>query len=234
MTYSAEIIGKRILCERKRCGITQTQLGEKLAVSGKQISNYEKGITAPPVDILFKLCQVFNCELGFLLGEEMYANGTKLGTAIQTTTGLSTESIRAIQKITSTNHDALNFGQEAETYRCILNQMLSSEYFLLLMERLYELNQHYSAYHSVFNNLEKELGKTGFQEALKRYSSRIDYFNDPNAPVLQAEQYDALLKVDGAIDDKHRLSYMLKIARYETQEVFESLISEMYPRANEL
>lgn len=233
MTYSVETVGKHIFLERKKQGISQAQLGKKISVSGKQISNYEKGITAPPIDVLFKLCQVFNCELGFLLGEENYSNGTKLETAIQTTTGLNSESLKTIRKITGTSKGAINFGYESEAYRHIFNQMLSSKCFILLIESIYELSQHYTAYHSVDNNLETELGRTVLQEALNLYSSQIDYFNDPNAPILQPEQYTAISKVDGAIDDKYNLSYMLKIARYEVREVFETMISEMYPRIDE-
>lgn len=233
MTYNVETIGKRILHERKNLGISQTQLGEKISVSGKQISNYEKGITAPPIDVLFRLCQVFNCELGFLLGEENYSNGTKLETAIQTSTGLNSESLKAIRKITGIDRGAINWGYESKAYRGIFNQMLSSKCFILLIESIYELSQRYTAYHSVDNNLEAGLGRTVFQEALNLYSGQIDYFNDPNAPILQPEQYIAISKIDGAIDDKYNLSYMLKIARYEVREVFETMLSEMYPRIDE-
>lgn len=233
MTYSIEIIGKRIFQERKKLKISQAELGRKISVSGKQISNYEKAVTAPPVDVLFKLCEVFDCELGFLLGEEMYSNGTKLETAIQTTTGLSAESIRAIRKITSTKRDAIFMGYEAEEFKCILNQMLSSKNFILLMEHLYELNQQYTAYHNIDDALGKELGQNRLQEALNIYCGPIDYFNDPDAPILQPEQYAAISKIDAAIDDKHNLFYALKIARYGVREVFESLISEMYPRTSE-
>lgn len=235
MTYSVEIISKRILEERKRQGLSQTDLGKKVFVSGKQISNYEKAITEPPLRVLLELCKVFSCELGFLLGEETYSNRTKLETAVQTTTGLSGESIRAIQKVTGTSPDAINFGYEAEEYKSILNQMFSSKYFILLMENLYELKQRYTAYHNVFDNLEKELGQDIFQEAIRLYKDPTeDYINDPNAPTLQPEQYAAISKIDSAIDEQDNLSYMLKISRYEVRETFESLISEMYPRVNEI
>ena len=233
MTYSTETVGKHILLERRKQGISQTQLGKKISVSGKQISNYEKGITAPPIDVLFRLCQVFNCEVGFLLGEENYSNGTKLETAIQTTTGLNSESLKAIQKITGTSQDAIDFGYESEAYRHIFNQMLSSKCFTMLIESIYELSRCYTAYQSVFDNLERELGQTIFQEALNLYRGPIDYLNDPNAPVLRPEQYTAISKVDSAIDDRDNLSYRLKVARYEVREIFETMISEMYPRTDE-
>ena len=171
--------------------------------------------------------------MGFLLGEENYSNGTKLETAIQTSTGLNSESLKAIRKITGIDRGAINWGYESKAYRGIFNQMLSSKCFILLIESIYELSQRYTAYHSVDNNLEAGLGRTVFQEALNLYSGQIDYFNDPNAPILQPEQYIAISKIDGAIDDKYNLSYMLKIARYEVREVFETMLSEMYPRIDE-
>lgn len=47
------------------------KLGDKLGVSGKQISNYESGALMPPMDILIKLCEVYECELEFLLNERV-------------------------------------------------------------------------------------------------------------------------------------------------------------------
>ena len=56
MIYNEVTIGKIIKQERKNKGWTQEYLGNKLNIVGKQISNYENGITIPPVEVLFKLC----------------------------------------------------------------------------------------------------------------------------------------------------------------------------------
>lgn len=87
MKYNNEQISKMILSERTKLKISQAELGEKVGVVGKQISNYEKGKLVPPIDIVLRLCDVFKCELGYLLGEPDYADGTKIETAICNATG---------------------------------------------------------------------------------------------------------------------------------------------------
>ena len=51
MEYDFEQIGKSIKEERKKNGWTQEELGKMLCISGKQISNYEKGKLLPPQDV---------------------------------------------------------------------------------------------------------------------------------------------------------------------------------------
>ena len=70
MKYSAEVTGKIIKKERDNRCWSQKTLGDKLGVSGKQISNYESGVLMPPMDILIEMCEVFDCELGYILNEE--------------------------------------------------------------------------------------------------------------------------------------------------------------------
>ena len=41
MKYNSKQIGKIILAERTKLGITQTKLGKEIGTVGKQISNYE-------------------------------------------------------------------------------------------------------------------------------------------------------------------------------------------------
>ena len=114
MKYSAEEIGKIIKDKRiNTLHWSQDALGKELSISGKQVSNYENGVLIPPIDILFKLCDIFNCELGYLLGEQDYSSGTKLNTAIEQKLGLTTNTINNICKITGTEHHCVNFGCES-------------------------------------------------------------------------------------------------------------------------
>ena len=88
MRYDLEKIGKTIRQERNKLTWTQDKLGKILGVTGKQISNYENGKLLPPQDILLKMAALFNCEYGYLLGEESYKDGSKLTTAICESLGL--------------------------------------------------------------------------------------------------------------------------------------------------
>ena len=53
MKYNKEQIGNIIKNERKNRGLSQNELGELIFVSGKQVSQYEKGALFPPLSVLF-------------------------------------------------------------------------------------------------------------------------------------------------------------------------------------
>ena len=100
MEYDFEQIGKSIKEERKKNGWTQEELGKMLCISGKQISNYEKGKLLPPQDVLLEMARLFNCEYGYLLGEESYKDGSKLNTAICESLGLSCKAVESLRRAT--------------------------------------------------------------------------------------------------------------------------------------
>ena len=52
-------VGKFIAETRKKRGLTQSQLGEELGLSGKAISKWERGISAPDISILNDISKHF-------------------------------------------------------------------------------------------------------------------------------------------------------------------------------
>jgi len=70
---SAETIGSRIKALRKKAGLSQRALGEKLGDDGKkgvlkqQIYNYEAGKNSPPVKRLKKMSKIFKVSLEKLI-----------------------------------------------------------------------------------------------------------------------------------------------------------------------
>ena len=48
------------------------------------------------MDMLFKLCEVLDCDLGYLLGQEDYKDVTLLRTSIENATGLTPKSLDTI------------------------------------------------------------------------------------------------------------------------------------------
>ena len=63
------IVGDRIRKERKRLGLTQEELAEKINVSGKSvISNYEQSHSNPDLDTIKLFAKYFNCTTDYLLG----------------------------------------------------------------------------------------------------------------------------------------------------------------------
>lgn len=64
------LIGKFIASERKRKGYTQKQLSEKLGISDKTISKWERGNGFPEVSLLLPLCDELDIAVNELLSGE--------------------------------------------------------------------------------------------------------------------------------------------------------------------
>lgn len=63
------IVGHRIKGERKRLGLTQEELAEKINVSGKSvISNYEQGYSKPDLETIKLFAKLFDCTSDYILG----------------------------------------------------------------------------------------------------------------------------------------------------------------------
>lgn len=52
-------VGDYISIHRKKVGLTQEQLAEKLGIGGKSVSKWERNITFPSSNLLKKLCAIF-------------------------------------------------------------------------------------------------------------------------------------------------------------------------------
>ena len=65
-------IGKYIAGKRKSLGMTQKQLAEKLGMSDKSVSKWERGICLPDVSVYLELCGILSISLNeFLAGEDI-------------------------------------------------------------------------------------------------------------------------------------------------------------------
>lgn len=63
-------IGKFIAECRKKVGLTQMQLSEKLGITDKAISKWERGITMPDTSIMLELCDILGISVNELLNGE--------------------------------------------------------------------------------------------------------------------------------------------------------------------
>ena len=73
MTTELEIkkaIGKQIKAYRKRFGLTQFSLGEKLEINQRQIAILESGKSFPSLKTLVNLSNVFNCNVSDFFPDE--------------------------------------------------------------------------------------------------------------------------------------------------------------------
>ena len=65
-------IGKYIAFKRKEQGLTQKQLAEKLNMSDKSVSKWERGICLPDVSVYLELCKILDISINeFLAGEDI-------------------------------------------------------------------------------------------------------------------------------------------------------------------
>lgn len=65
-------IGKYISGKRKNLGLTQKQLAEKIGMSDKSVSKWERGICLPDVSLYFDLCSILDISINeFLAGEDI-------------------------------------------------------------------------------------------------------------------------------------------------------------------
>lgn len=65
----ATMVGRAIARQRKRCGLTQNEVAEKLGVSFDVVSRTERGIVMPNIARLMQLAAIFDCETAELLTE---------------------------------------------------------------------------------------------------------------------------------------------------------------------
>lgn len=62
------LIGNRIKTLRTQSHMTQRELAQKIGLTPKMISFYEKSERIPPADIIIKFVDIFNVSADYLLG----------------------------------------------------------------------------------------------------------------------------------------------------------------------
>lgn len=72
-----EKMGKFIAEMRKKHSLTQSQLGEMLGISGKAISKWERGISAPDISLLNDLSKILEVSVSEILNGEKDASEDK-------------------------------------------------------------------------------------------------------------------------------------------------------------
>ena len=63
-------IGRFIAACRKRANLTQLQLADRLGITDKAISKWERGITMPDTSIMLELCDILGIVVNELLSGE--------------------------------------------------------------------------------------------------------------------------------------------------------------------
>lgn len=63
------IIGKNLTELRKKNKLTQLELAEMLNYSDKAVSKWENGESVPSIEVLYRICKIYNVSLDYIAGE---------------------------------------------------------------------------------------------------------------------------------------------------------------------
>lgn len=64
---------------RKKLGLTQENLAQKLGKTKATVSDYEKGKSLPPLDMLLMMCEIFQANLDNLVNKDLQSEAHSLG-----------------------------------------------------------------------------------------------------------------------------------------------------------
>lgn len=253
MKYTAEITGKIIKKERKRKKWSQEKLGKHLGISGKQISIYENGKTAnnspPPSDMLTKMCDLFNCELGYLMGEQDYPLKTYDLSIAAKETGFTEESLQQIRTVMGFPNTSKSFvfEEEADAFKRINNSFISSPKFITLIEELKNLDDIYRERHSFIGKYNKK--KSALISQLDKMDPiKAEFIKIQTPPImvesfspeeekiwesLTDEEVSIIHKLDALDTDEYKnrsiFEHNMKYQRYIIQETMAFLLNDLYP-----
>ena len=88
MTYNSTVLGERLKAARDEFGYSLAYIAEACHYQQYQtISKWEKGESHPSIQVLLRLCELYGCDLGYLVGE--YDCKTRKAADIKAETGLS-------------------------------------------------------------------------------------------------------------------------------------------------
>ena len=75
-------------------GYTQAQIAEKLGITARAVMNIEKGDSDIKFKHIYKLCEIFDCDIGYLMGE--YKTKKHVVADVQKAIGLSEKAIETL------------------------------------------------------------------------------------------------------------------------------------------
>lgn len=152
MKYDKKIIGSRIkkACSDRKAEVgkklTQEKLAEIIHYDRVTVNSWANGRDLVPFDILLRMCDsdIFNCELGYLLGE--HEEKTRAATDIVKETNLTGEAVEVLQKYKKSAskrepYPASKFLYPDEFIPALISHMLTSDDFNRLVNRICTQNR---------------------------------------------------------------------------------------------
>lgn len=126
---------------RKEEGLTQDQLAKRLNIQVQNVRNWEQGRTLPEYETLFKLMEIFDCDMDYLFGRIECRTHDKQ--FIHEQTGLSERAIMILQRSATHDLTGIPFDIAAQPLppdgSAILSSIIESPVFTVLIERIHDL-----------------------------------------------------------------------------------------------
>lgn len=122
--YDFEKIAQRIKAVRIDKNITQAYVSKKCNVSRSTVIKWEKGESFPELNSMLKLCNLYDCELGYLLCEPGYENGTREITDICKATGLSQEAVKTLVEHETYTRERPHLSHITRKEKLLINTLL--------------------------------------------------------------------------------------------------------------
>ena len=119
MELNSKLMGSFLQTERKKLGLTQSELAEKLNISPQAVSNWERGESIPDVSLLLDLANVLHCSVDSILSGGMGCGGFRR----HITVAQMQEALSALDRIGEL------LGRDHFIYQCIieaLNQKMNT------------------------------------------------------------------------------------------------------------
>ena len=128
-------IGKRICKLRKDKKMTQQELADRLFVTDKTISSWELGRTEPSSDLIIKLSEILDCDIGYLV----YGNNPKSDVETEIKFKLDEAEYKRIIRFMTKNASFINESRQVDTYYQFPLHIHHNKYY------------HANSYNSVFS-----------------------------------------------------------------------------------
>lgn len=113
MNLNAKLMGTFLQTERKKMGMTQSELSEKLRVSPQAVSNWERGETLPDVSVLLDLAGALHCSVDAILSGGQGCGGFRR----HITVAQMQEALSALDRIGEL------LGRDHFIYQCIIDAL---------------------------------------------------------------------------------------------------------------
>lgn len=177
-------VGNRIKTEREKIGLKKADFLPRIyksVTSHKTLTAWENGERLPDTDSLALMAELFDCDIGYLLGD--YAERHRVTADICAETGLTEKAVDVILQYKKQDPyyiKSLNFLLESDNFEAVLDLIYEYSEALQLLKGLEEVKakhinstEEYKPNISLLNQISKEIANSELKEY--QLSTRLGY-----------------------------------------------------------